>query len=91
MNISQYIYHIFSIDEKFEIVEFFVDTKGKCKSSKTHYKGDRKSLMDSVVLKEPFVDELLEVIDNNYDYTVDTTLYNDETMRVISFCTMLLN
>ena len=90
MNIDEYIYNIFSMDEKFEIVEFFVDTKGKCKSSKTHYKGDRKSLMDSVVLKEPFVYELLEVMDN-YDYTVDTTLYNDETMRVISFFTMLLN
>ena len=90
MNIDEYIYNIFSMDEKFEIVEFFVDTKGKCKSSKTHYKGDRKSLMDSVVLKEPFVYELLEVMEN-YDYTVDTTLYNDETLRVISFCTMLLN
>lgn len=87
MNISQYIFNNLKLNQEFAIQEVFVNMKGEALEYKTHYTGNRKSLMDSVVLKKPFVDELLEVIDNNYDYDVSGFL----DCKYIRFKTILLN
>lgn len=87
LNISQYIFINLKMNEEFAIQEVFVNMKDEVLEHKTHYVGDREKLMDSVVLKKPFIDDLLEIIDNTYDYDV----FGFMDCKHIRFKTILLN
>lgn len=87
LNISQYIFINLKMNQEFAIQEVFVNMKDEVLERKTHYVGDREKLMDSVVLKKPFIDDLLEIIDNTYDYDVSGFMDCEHIM----FKTILLN
>lgn len=86
MNIDKYIFNNFSMDEKFKIQEIFVNMKGEHLSNKIYFSGNRKTLMEKIVLKTSDIEELLNAL-QVYDYSVNTLFY----FKLISFETLLLN
>ena len=86
MNIDQYIFNNFSMDEEFKIQEIFINIKGQHLSNNQYFKGNRKTLMEKIVLKTSDIDELLNAL-QVYDFTVNPLFY----FQLISFETILLN